>query len=86
MPDIKTHEIHDPSALYDDPESPLYGFDVTAVSGPDYDTPQAKALYDALGTGLDDEEMILGALPNGKWALVGLAVQGHIFAVGPAGA
>lgn len=59
----------------------LTGFDREALGTSDYETPRAKALYAALEASTDDEEYTLGTLPDGRWALVGLTVTGHPFAV-----
>jgi hypothetical protein len=42
---------------------------------------RARALYVALETDLTNDEYTLGRLPDGRWALVGLPVKGHRFAV-----
>lgn len=57
------------------------GFNPDAVDGDDYATPRARALFDALGASPDDDEYLLGELPDGRWAVVGLTVEGHPFAV-----
>ena len=61
----------------------LAGFDATAaeVSGSAYQSQRALALFQALGTSPNDPEMVLGVLPDGRWALLGLMVTGHTCAV-----
>jgi hypothetical protein len=59
----------------------LYGFDPDAIDSPDYDSARGLALYEALGVSPDDDEYVLGELHDGRWALVGLTVEGHSFAV-----
>ncbi len=61
----------------------LAGFDSTTaeVSGSAYQSQRALALFQALGTTPNDPEMVLGKLPDSRWALLGLAVTGHTCAV-----
>lgn len=57
------------------------GWDPNACSGDDYETPRALALYEALGVSVRDEEYALAQHTDGRWALFGLTVDGHRFAV-----
>ena len=61
----------------------LYGFDPDApeVSGGAYLSPRALALFEALNSTPDDHELVLGTLPDGRWALVGCDCEGHPFAI-----
>jgi len=59
----------------------LAGFNENAISGSEYDSERAKNLYDTLDASMDDEEYMLGELPSGKWALIGLTISGYEFAV-----
>lgn len=58
----------------------LAGFD---PDGAEYSSDRAQALYEALGVAEPDSDMeyTLGALPDGRWALIGATVEGHSFAV-----
>jgi hypothetical protein len=69
-----------PEDAFDDGEL-LAGFDAEALSGDDDATDRAKALYAALDADPGDEEYRLGLLPDGRWALVGLLVADHDFAI-----
>jgi len=77
---VKVYTIVDPDTLFE-PGSPLFGFDPDVVSGEDYENVDARALFEALGASPEDEDFILGELPDGRWAVVGLMVAGHKFAV-----
>jgi len=77
---VKVYTIHNPDALFESGEV-LFGFNSDALSGDDYQGERARALYAALGAWEEDEEYVLGELPDGRWALVGLTVAGHQFAV-----
>jgi hypothetical protein len=72
---------HTPAADYEEGGA-LHGFN---PDGPvDYASDRARALYEALGIpeeARDASEETLGTLPDGRWALVGLDVEGHQFAV-----
>lgn len=46
-----------------------------------YGTPRSAALYSALDAREEDEEYSLVELADGRWALFGLNVEGHRFAV-----
>ena len=61
----------------------LEGFDPDAaeIDRDAYLSKRAKALYKALSTSPKDEEMVLGTLPDGRWALVGLTISGSAFAL-----
>jgi hypothetical protein len=64
----------------------LAGFNEDDLGMDDYKSARSLRLYKALGLstknpGMLDEEMVLGSLPGGRWALVGLTVDGHEFAV-----
>jgi hypothetical protein len=59
----------------------LAGFDDEGLGMGDYSSARAARLYKALGTANDDEEMVLGTLPGGRWAMIGLTVDGHEYAV-----
>ena len=61
----------------------LHGFDYEAaeVSGDAYRSKRALALFKAAHSAPGDEEMTLGVLPGGRWALVGCECEGHPFAV-----
>ncbi len=76
---IKTYtRTHTPAADYAEGGA-LHGFDRDGEV--DHHSSRAKALYAALGALPDDEELVLGTLPDGRWALVGLDVAGHRFSV-----
>ena len=63
------------------PQLALEGWDFDAVEL-DYTTQRAKALYEALGADLSDEEYSLALhRPSGRWGLFGMTVEGHPFAV-----
>lgn len=80
MTTIKTYELGpNAEAVFDDGYE-LAGFNPDAPEI-EYETDRARALYAALGADEADEEFQIGALPDGRWALVGLAVDGHRFAV-----
>jgi hypothetical protein len=49
--------------------------------GLDGTSARAAALYKALGTKVADAEYTLGVLPDGRWALVGLPIEGQRYAV-----
>ena len=55
--------------------------DPNGCSGDDYWTPRALALYAAMDASVDDYEYALCRLPDGRWALCGLTVEGHRYAV-----
>ena len=57
------------------------GWDPNKCSGSDYETPRADALYAALGVSKTDEEYALSQHADGRWALFGLTVEGHQYAV-----
>lgn len=59
------------------------GWDPNGCSGSDYETPRALALFEAVGAETDDEEytLCLAQDGTGRWALFGLAVEGHVYAV-----
>lgn len=63
------------------PRLALEGWDADALSGDDYSSPRALALYDALGANPSDEEYVLAQHIDGRWGLFGLSVEGHCFAV-----
>lgn len=63
------------------PEIALEGWNPNACSGDDYKSPRAKALLEALGVDPSDEEYALAANTDGRWALIGLTVAGHRYAV-----
>jgi hypothetical protein len=63
------------------PALALEGWDPNRVGGEQYDTPRARALYDALGVSPDDDEYCLSQHSDGRWALIGMTVSGHRFAV-----
>jgi len=63
------------------PELALEGWDPNGCDGDDYQSPRADALYAALGVDRGDEDYALAAHPDGRWALIGLQVTGHQFAV-----
>lgn len=71
-----------PQADYAD-GAPLAGFD--RDGSVDYASDRARSLYEALGVPEEardaDTEYTLGTLPDGRWALVGLDVEGHRYAV-----
>lgn len=46
-----------------------------------YESKRADRLYEALGVSSDDLEYSLLECPDGRWALVGMQVEGHSFAV-----
>ena len=79
---ITVYMIIDPDKLFE-PGEVLDGFNMNAVSIDDYVSERARALYAALDASPEDEddEYILGELPDGRWALVGLTIAGHKFAV-----
>jgi len=77
---VKVYAIGNPEALFE-PGGVLAGFDRDALSGDDYQSERARALYAALDAWKEDEEYVLGELPDGRWALVGLTAVGHQFAV-----
>jgi hypothetical protein len=68
----------DPARAFS-PSGPLAGFEPDGVGPDGYGSPRARSLYRALGASVTDEEYQLGALPDGRWALVGLTVGGHRF-------
>jgi len=47
----------------------------------DYASKRALALYKALGVSVDDHEFALCQASDGRWALIGLSVEGHRYAV-----
>jgi hypothetical protein len=55
--------------------------DAAEVSGDAYFSKRAKALFKALSTSPKDEEMVMGTLPDGRWALMGLTISGYAFAL-----
>jgi hypothetical protein len=64
----------------------LAGFNEDDLGMDDYKSARSLRLYKALGLPIDnpellDDDMVLGTLPGGRWALVGLTVDGHEFAV-----
>ena len=61
----------------------LHGFDceTAEVSRDAYRSKRARALFKALHSTPDAEEMTLGVLPGGRWALVGCECEGLPFAV-----
>ena len=63
------------------PQLALEGWDPNGCSGDDYGTPRAAALYEALGISQNDEEYALARHADGRWALIGLTVEGHQFAI-----
>ena len=71
-----------PSLAYG-PGEVLHGFDSEApeVSGDAYRSPRALALFEALNSTPHDDELVLGVLPDGRWALVGCEGEGHPFAI-----
>ena len=77
---VKVYTIVDPEAIFE-PGEVLDGFADYALTVDDYETDRARALFEALGASTEDEEYVLGVLPDGRWALVGLTVEGHKFAV-----
>lgn len=82
---ITVYTISNPESLFAE-GSPLYGFDSSALSGGedegDYGTSRGRALFAALDSKPEyDDELILGRLPDGRWAIVGMSVEGHRFAV-----
>jgi hypothetical protein len=56
------------------------GWDADALGGEAYGTKRAKALYAALGVSESDEEYALCQNQAGRWALVGLQVEGYRYA------
>lgn len=62
------------------PEIALEGWNPNALSGGDYSTDRARALYAALGVSESDEEYALARHSDGRWALFGLTVEGHRYA------
>ena len=74
------------SNCFVDPYAPgevLEGFDPdrAEVSGDAYFSKRALALFKKVGTTPKDEEMVLGVLADGRWALIGPQVEGHSFVV-----
>lgn len=63
------------------PELAIEGWDPNGCSGDDYNTERAIALYAALGVSRTDEEYALARHADGRWALIGLTVTGHTFAI-----
>jgi hypothetical protein len=63
------------------PELATEGWDPNAVDASGYHTARARALYAALGASPDDLEYALAAHADGRWALIGLTVTGHDYAV-----
>jgi hypothetical protein len=63
------------------PELALEGWDPNACDAADYATPRAKALYSALDVSESDETYALAASADGRWALIGLTVTAHQYAV-----
>lgn len=70
-------------ALAYEPGEVLHGFNHEApeVSGDAYQSPRSLALFAALNSTPDDDELVLGVLPDGRWALVGCECEGHPFAL-----
>lgn len=62
------------------PQAALEGWDPDALSGDDYESSRALALYEALGADPSDEEYVLAQHIDGRWGLFGLSVEGHGFA------
>lgn len=77
---IRVYTIVNPDKLFE-PGEVLDGFADYALTVDDYQTDRARALYEALGASTEDEEYVLGELPDGRWALVGVTASGHKFAV-----
>jgi hypothetical protein len=61
-------------------ETDLDGWDSNRLSSDDYDTERARRLYAALNTPKYDEESVLAAHDDGRWALFGLTTEGHSYA------
>ena len=80
---IKTYEFGNAPSLAFEDGGVLHGFDYEAaeVSGDAYRSKRARALFKAAHSTPGDEEMTLGVLPGGRWALVGCECEGHPFAV-----
>ena len=77
---VKVYTIHNPDMLFE-PGGVLFGFNSDVLSGDDYESERARALYEALDVSPENLEYVLGELHDGRWALVGLTVAGHQFAV-----
>ena len=70
-----------PSYEFDDLVGTLHGFDQEHRDVWEGDQARWSALYAALDTSEDDEETVPGVLPDGRYALIGLTVSDHPFAV-----
>lgn len=70
-------EIHE---FFTMPDLATEGWNPNAC-GADYETPRAAALYEALGVSKNDNEYALAQHTDGRWALFGLTVSGHRYAV-----
>lgn len=83
MATIQKYRFSNTPSLAYDPGEVLHGFNHEApeVSGDAYQSTRALALFNAAGTTTDDEEMVLGVFPDGRWGLIGCEVEGHPFAV-----
>lgn len=62
------------------------GWDPNRCDGACYRTERAAALYEALGVSTSDEEYALAQHDDGRWALFGMTVTSHRYAVEVAGA
>lgn len=67
---------HNPEADYRE-GGPLYGFNEDAVTIDPAQEERAADLYRALGVARDDADYCIGVLVDGRWALVGLDMEGH---------
>ena len=57
------------------------GWKLNTCDAPCYASARALALYAALGVDPADDEYSLAADASGRWALIGLTVEGHRYAV-----
>jgi hypothetical protein len=74
---FRIYKRYTPSADYEE-GGELFGFNPDGDV--DYSSDRARALYEHLGVSRDSE-YVLGSLPDGRWALVGLDLEGHRFVV-----
>jgi len=66
----------DPQSVFE-PGGYLAGFD---PDGDTYPGRRANELFTALKTDADNDEVGLGTLPDGRWAIVGKIAEGELFA------
>lgn len=77
---VKVHnDVARPSRLFE-PGGPLYGFDRSNITTADITSNRARRLRQALGADQDHPGFILGKLPSGRYAVLDLSVNVHVYA------